>query len=482
MKTTDNKDSVARAESALLLSAISKEYSKPEGERNDVFVKKCSDLLTSADEENRGPEELKKSLLEKAREKKAASDDDAKDVKKRKTKIVRAVLIAAAAVVLLATGALAMTRVFPYYVNHNAMDKDEIEEVLHDPDKYEKTPEEEAIAKAYDIAAQTYGDFMYDFSVRQVLDDIDHWLITLAREYKAADFTVYGPECEVTVFVNGEIGLCIYNGSEGPDVQSLIEDLSLGYLEETVDAYMHECYGDEPRVFEFAGITSEVREWDILAVTFEYEISGPVLRIAIAPRVDPVNFPNVTAEEMEMLELKISMAAEYYDFDLETRELRAHDPDEPGRQITREEAIDTAYQQMARFQGDEFNDLVVKDAYVGPNPLDDSYEIWTVILAKEYSAKDFTVFGPFQRVTLRLNGDVNSVGSEGHDNEDDIRRRIGDISLSDIEEFVASQVGDGAGEYGIQAICYKFDDRPLLSIEVRFDPDTVEYYEYDLEW
>ena len=55
----ENNETRLRAESALLLNTLAREFEKPEDERDEAFIKKCADLLTAADEENRGPDALK---------------------------------------------------------------------------------------------------------------------------------------------------------------------------------------------------------------------------------------------------------------------------------------------------------------------------------------------------------------------------------------------------------------------------------------
>ena len=453
-------DKVAIAESALLLTSISREYAKPEGDRNGVFAKKCSEILLHADEENRGPEELKLSLLAKAREKAAKGSNP--DTKK-KTRLIRAAVIAAAAVLVLVSCAVAMKVFIPYYVNHYVTEMDNYNEAVNDPDS--ELTRDEAVKLAYDFAAKTYGDYIYDFRVLNVnFHPPKNQSVILGKSYQAKDFLVYGPECRVDVYVNGEIGLCIYDGSDDSEVQDLVSGISKKDLKEILDSGIADRYGDEAKKYDIAG----------LAVRFDGD--KPMIEITARPWLKATDYPDLSEEEFADLQFKLSggYLDEYYDYYLKEKILKVT-KNSPEGGITREEAVDLAYREMAQFQGERYNDLVVVNAEVKD-------DLWTIVLAKEFQAKDFKVYGLLKTVFLRPNGELYSVRIEPYEEESEILRRIENVSSTDIEKFVSDQLPEGKDDFEITDVCYNQNEYPYLRIGVRLGPDSVVYYDYEMEW
>ena len=383
-------------------------------------------------------------------------------------KIVRTVLIAAAIIAVLATGAFSITRIIPYYVNHNVTDMDDYKEIKQEPDKWITKDEALIIARAF--AEETYGDLVEGFTVKSDwFYPKRSWTFNLASEFRAKDFSVYGPECTVEVYINGEVGLCIYDGERVENIQSLIEDLSEGYLGELVGSKIAEMYGDEAKTYE------------IVSIIYKYDSPEPKLRITAAPVKDPTNFPELSPEAFKFMSLRImgGYMEESFDYDLNTKTLKAASDDE--NSFTREDAVEQAYRQLAFGQGDIYNDLAVKDARIEDDTLGER-KIWAVYLAREYRAKDFTLFGPCFLVTFRLNGELNSWGTaDVQENVEVIEKRVSEVCFDDVKKYVSDHISDSTTEYEITEVCYKNSEAPVLRVEVRFDSGAVEYYDYPLE-
>ncbi|MBQ7475388.1 MAG: hypothetical protein IJS78_05645 [Clostridia bacterium] len=289
------EEKVKRAERALLVGAVSRELSKSAEDRRAGFAEKCGSLLRSIDARYRGPDGLKRSLIEEA-----AKKGEFRRAPAGRRKIALAALIAAAVAVVLTTFAFA-SRIF------TSPDKitmtENFEEAVKNPEK--RLTRADAINLAYDRAAEEYGDFIRDFEIKAISEDEYHWDVILAREYKAKDFTVYGPTCAVTVMIDGEINLCVFGGGgEDSDAADLIADISAADISAFIAEQSEARYGD--------GITG----YEITDVQYLRD-NGPVLRIGVSHFLkEPADLSPETAARWRLFGI-VEKKNDCYDFPLE---------------------------------------------------------------------------------------------------------------------------------------------------------------------
>ena len=299
-----DKDGITLAESALLLTAIIRESTKPLNNRDVKFRMKCQNLLKSIDEANQGPEKLKQLIKQKAKEKVEVTPVVNRIRKTRKPKIVRPIIIAAALVILLATVTLAIQVFNPLF---SITMTEKFEEALENPSK--RISGEQALSIAYDRAAELYGDFIYDFDIKSISEDDYHWDFILAPEFIAKDFKLYGPSCAVTVMIDGEINLCTYEGvTDYTNVQNLIADISMADLENFVREQANLRYGNE------------INEYEITEIQYTIENNHPILRIGVKHILGNPSY--LTPEEMvrwDTFGIKEKIF-DYYDFPLVEQE------------------------------------------------------------------------------------------------------------------------------------------------------------------
>ena len=293
-----DKDGITLAESALLLTAIIRESTKPLNNRDIKFRMKCQNLLKSIDETNQGPEKLKQLIKQKAKEKVEVTPVVNRIRKTRKPKIVRTIIIAAALIILMATVTLAIHVFSPFF---QITTTEEFEEALENPSK--RISKEQALSIAYDYAAELYGDFIYDFDIKSISEDDYHWDFILAPEFIAKDFKLYGPSCAVTVMIDGEINLCTYGGvTDYTNVQNLIADISMADLENFVREQADLRYGNE------------IEEYEITEIQYTIENSHHILRIGVKHILN--NPSHLSPEELERRNLFgiKEQLFDYYDF------------------------------------------------------------------------------------------------------------------------------------------------------------------------
>ncbi len=80
------------------------------------------------------------------------------------------------------------------------------EKVIKDPGS--GISDDEAVKIAYEHAAGIYGSSVLDCEIVDVAGDDYSVLVTLAKMYEAADFSVRGPGCAVRVMRDGTVDLC----------------------------------------------------------------------------------------------------------------------------------------------------------------------------------------------------------------------------------------------------------------------------------